>query len=110
MKKFFTVVGALTVLVFCVSCTRESEFEIYGSINGRIVDTETGEPVFNASVSLAPMRKTQTTRNDGWYEFIDLDPDYYTITVQANGYNTNRKSVMVKAGERADGDVPLTRE
>jgi uncharacterized membrane protein len=107
MKKILTVVGVLTVLVFCVSCTRESEFE--GSIYGVIIDL-TGEPISNASVLLTPTGKTQTTGSTGHYEFIDLDPGQYTVTASASSYKTDRKTMAVKAGERVNADFRLNGE
>ncbi|MBO5819159.1 MAG: carboxypeptidase regulatory-like domain-containing protein, partial [Bacteroidales bacterium] len=39
------------------------------------------------------------TGSDGLFEFNDLDAIQYTVSVQANGYATDRKTITVIAGE-----------
>jgi len=78
---------------------------LYGVVN----DSETGDLISGASVVLSPGGKTKTTGTDGRYEFLDLDPQQYTITVQKTGYQTNRKTVTAVVGEKTEANIPLTK-
>ncbi len=82
--------------------------EIFASLHGVVSDSDNGEPIVNASVVLSPGGKSKTTGSDGRYEFNDLDPQQYTITVQKTGYQTNRKVITAVIGETAEGNVTLT--
>ena len=90
-------------------CKKEYE-ATYASIYGIVNDSETGELIAVASVVLSPGGKTTTTGTDGRYEFKDLDPQQYTITVQKTGYQTNRKTVTAVVGESTEANVPLTKK
>jgi hypothetical protein len=105
----------ITLLLTCAllisaysGCSKE-EYNTYATLYGVVTDHETGEPIANASVALAPGGKTKTTGTDGSYEFQDLDPAQYTITVQKAGYQTNRKTVTAVVGEKTEANIPLTK-
>ncbi len=82
---------------------------MFATIYGVVIDHSTGDPISNASVVLSPSGKTKTTGTDGHYEFNDLDPQQYTVTVQKTGYQTNRKTVTAVIGEDAEANIPLTK-
>ena len=92
------------------SCTKDSE-EV-GLENGSIygIVTVTGEPLKGMGVSLffykLLLLKT-VTYDDGHYEFPDLKPGEYTITVEAEGYETFSTSVVVESGRQARADMQL---
>ena len=73
-------------------------YDYLGDIEGTIIDISTREPISDASVVLLPAIKTINTNSDGSFKFYDLDPGQYSITVQREGYQTNRKNVVVVAG------------
>ena len=107
MKKI-TIFTALLAMILCSSCAK-TEHNLFGGLYGVVSDHETGEPVTNASVVLSPGGKTKTTGTDGRYEFNDLDPQQYTITVQKTGYNTNRKTITAVVNEKTEANIPLTK-
>ena len=90
------------------SCCPGKEYNLYAALHGIIYDPTTDDPITNASVVLSPGGKTQTTGTDGHYEFIDLDPQQYTITVQKTGYQTNRKTVTAVISESTEANISLT--
>src|SRR6188508_856134 len=63
-----------------------------GRIAGRIVSADTGNPIRRAQVRLsAPeirVNRTDTTDNDGKYEFADLPAGRYRLQVSKTGYVT----------------------
>jgi hypothetical protein len=108
MKKVI-LLTACTLMMFCWNGCSKKEYDTYATLHGAVLDSDTSDPIAGASVVLSPGGKTKTTGSDGHYEFTDLDPAQYTITVQKTGYQTNRKTITAVAGEAAEGNVPLTK-
>ena len=46
--------------------------------------------------------KNKVTGSDGYFEFLDLTNQQYTITAQKNGYSTDRKNITTVAGDNAE--------
>ena len=108
MNKVIICAGCVILMLFCSGCAKK-EYDTYATLFGTVSDHETGDPIISASVVLAPGGKTTTTGSDGRYEFPDLDPQQYTITVQKSGYQTNRKTVTAVVGEKTEANIPLTK-
>ncbi len=107
MKKYLSLL-LLAFLVACTfsSCTKD-EVDIFSTLHGIVVDDLTGECIPGATVTLSPTGKTQTTGSDGRYQYPEIDPMQYTVTVQKPGYNTNRKIITVIAGEATEANITL---
>jgi hypothetical protein len=108
MKKIAILLGCALFIGAYSGCSKD-EPDVYATLYGVIADYETGEPVVGASVVLSPGGKTKTTGSDGAYEFPNLDPAQYTVTVQKMGYQTNRKTVTAVVGEKTQANIPLTK-
>jgi len=108
MKKIAILLSCVFLLGIFGSCTKD-EISMYSTLYGVISDHETGEPIPNASIVLSPGGKTQTSGTDGRFEFQNLDPMQYTVTVQKVGYQTNRKTVTAVAAEKTEANIPLTK-
>lgn len=113
MLKTKIVFGGLLGLLlaaFCLSsCSGTGDFDLYGSISGRITDVSTGEPLNAASVTIIPGAGTIQTSSDGVFYFSGLDEGQYTVSVQKNGYQPNRKNITVISGENLQVDIQLAR-
>lgn len=114
MKKriiaILSVVAIVAASLVGYSCTKDSE-EV-GLENGSIygIVTVTGEPLKGMGVSLFSYKSLllkTVTYDDGHYEFPDLKPGEYTITVEAEGYETFSTSVVVESGRQARADMQL---
>lgn len=92
-------------IIGCSKIEKEDPGTIYGIV------TVTGEPLKGIGVSLfvdeSLLLKT-VTYEDGHYEFSELKPGEYTITVEAEGYNKFSTTVMVESGRQARADMQLT--
>jgi uncharacterized protein (TIGR02145 family) len=97
----------LTVFFFSI-CKTPVEIELYGDLSGIITDAVTKAPIAGAIVTLSPSSASTSTGSDGKYSFTKLDPLEYKIQVTIEGYETNTKNLMVKAGETTTGDLSLT--
>lgn len=97
------------MLLTCItSCSSSDDYEIFAKIQGTVTDYQTGEPLSNASVTLSPSGLSQQTDVNGNYQFVDLDAQQYTITVQKSGYQPNRKTITAISGETQQVDIQLT--
>ena len=94
MKKIL----AFVFLFSCFSCN-PIEYDIFGTIEGTVVDSETFEPLGMASVDLSPGSKNVITSDDGKFVFADLDAQQYSLSVHKNGYESNIRTVKVLSGE-----------
>ena len=106
-----TILWALGLSIAClcaVSCGGKDVFDIYGSISGKVTDVSTGEPLNAAQVTLVPGANTIQTSSDGTFVFSGLEEGQYTVSVQKDGYQANRKNVTVVSGEASEVIVTLT--
>ena len=107
MKKYFSaLLLAITAVCTLSSCAKD-ELDIFSTIHGIVTDDATADCIPGATVTLSPGGKTQTTGSDGRYQFSEIDPMQYTVTVQKPGYNTNRKMITVVSGEATEANVTL---
>ena len=94
---------ALLAMVGCEPVT----YDVFSTVCGTVVDSETMEPIEGVSVVLSPSAKNQVTGADGRFEFTELTAVQYTITVQKSGYSTNRKLVNTIAGETTEAIITI---
>ena len=96
----------LMALLAMVSCEPVT-YDVFATVCGTVVDSETMEPIEGVSVILSPSGKNAVTKADGRFEFAELDAVQYTITVQKSGYSTNRKLVNAIAGETTETTITM---
>lgn len=107
MKVFKNKCLYLLVLLLVISCAKDEE-DLTGSIYGKVTDTQSGEVLHGATVTLTPGGISRTTGDDGTYEFLNLEPGQYQVEARKVDYVTNTKSVSVVTGKNAMGDITLT--
>lgn len=91
-----------------VTINGTEEQQTTGNVMGTISDyANANAPIAGATVTLASSGQSKTTGSDGRYEFKDLTPGTYTITVSANEYEGGQKDVVVEAGKTATCDFQL---
>ena len=84
-----------------------------GSIQGTVVDSATKAPVAGAAVALvAPTGNyTATTNGSGFFSFLGVTVDTYTLSIQYKGYDTVQQSGITITGDQtlSLGNVPLVK-
>jgi hypothetical protein len=105
-----------------VSLTEDGETEVVASdtleaaltivpenaIIGTVTDGDTGEPIEGAIVWLDEGPDTAETGADGYYEFLELEPDTYDVSVVADGYEPEtEEDVVLEAGDTQVVDFAL---
>lgn len=107
MKKILSIILCMTGLLVLSNCSKDEEITT-GTINGLVSDmTNANTAIPGATVTLSPLGLSKTTGSDGRYEFTDVAPGSYTISVSANNYQSDTKSVTVYAGQIATADFQL---
>ncbi len=76
----------------------------YVSVTGSVVDANSGEVIPNATVTLN--ETSATTDEYGAFIIEDVDAGSYTLTVEAEGYETAEESVEVTE-EGANVEIAL---
>lgn len=107
MKKIASLIFIMAAL--CMSSCATDEPDVFTTIYGIVSDAGTGEPIGSATVQLSPGGETKLTGTDGYFEFNDLTSQQYTITVQKDGYSSNRKSITAVAGEKNHVNITMTK-
>ena len=69
-----------------------------GTVSGRVTDSSTGNPIAGATVTVDAVA-SDTTSEDGYYWFVNVEPGVYMVAVSAAGYESLSESVTVLAGE-----------
>ena len=100
MKKVLILIVAIIPLIFssCAKRIVDTTITIYGTV----IDYETQMPLDGVSVTVTPGAKNKVTGSDGYFEFLDLTNQQYTIIAQKNGYSTGRKNITTVAGDNAE--------
>ncbi|GAB4321139.1 MAG: TonB-dependent receptor [Candidatus Zixiibacteriota bacterium] len=82
---------ALLTAVLCVLSATQTSWS--ATLNGRVTDAETGQPVIAASVSIAGTSIGTITNDDGRFELADLPDGSTTLIVHHVAYRPWRRTV-----------------
>ncbi|HEU4990645.1 MAG TPA: SusC/RagA family TonB-linked outer membrane protein [Gemmatimonadaceae bacterium] len=103
MKRLWFMTAAVSALLAAAAPLAAQRSD--GTVQGRIVDSTSQQPVVGASVTVGP--RTTLTRGDGRYS-ITVPAGTYTLEARTIGYAPRRQSVTVTAGETVTVDLTLT--
>lgn len=68
-------------------------------LSGRVTETETGEPVFSATVYLPDLDKGVLTDEDGYFQIKNLPRGSHKLVISSVGYSSNSSEVQIPASE-----------
>lgn len=110
MKKIFSMIAVCLIgIIAFTSCSEDNEV-LTGSISGLVSDyTNANSPIAGATVTLSGKGMTKTTGSDGRFEFVELEPGTYVVTVSANGFQPTTKQVTLYAGQSVMCDFQLSK-
>jgi hypothetical protein len=93
----FVAAGVLALTALLVGC-KEATFgpETFGSIQGRVLDFETGATLANAVISTSPPSSSLVTNESGEFTVESVAAGNYTITASRNGYQSGAVTVAVQ--------------
>lgn len=79
-----------------------------GKIAGRVIDSETGEPLVGANIFINSLSTGASTDINGYYFILNIPPGEYEVTASYIGYQSLKKAnVSVKVDKTTDLDFEL---
>lgn len=86
------------------------EPERFGTVQGQVLDRETGGPVAGASVTTSPATGAFITDAEGTFSAGQVLTGSYTISANRLGYDPNTVTVAVREGETTNASFFLAKE
>ncbi len=97
---------AMSLLWFMLT-NPQAQQTLNPSIRGIVVDARTNAPIADARVTLIEAGQTAMTAADGRFEFVNVPPRTYSLTVSTIGYIFVRRRVEAASNTNLDLTVPL---
>jgi len=94
----FLAVMMLPALVMYPSSAEASALKVV-SLNGRILDSETGDPVSYVYLHLEEINRTATSDREGRFQISNLPQGTYTIYLHRIGYTDQKRTIDVDSEE-----------
>ena len=109
MKKPQNTITPRYIFLFLVVAAIQLKAQDAGFIDGKIVDAETGEPLFFANVFLANTTIGATTARDGYYRIKEIPPGAYELVAHHIGYELMTRKVLITGADslRCDFEINL---
>ena len=105
MKKLISITSMIfAVVILWNGCSKPEET---GTIYGNVIDVETSVPLSHVNVTLLPGGWIALTGVDGTYQFTDVKPGQYSLSVLKTGYVDLNDSHIIElaSGENVRCDV-----
>lgn len=102
-KEIIASAGSVSTVAFSIKPSSSK----YGSVKGVVKDYADGHLIENCQISLMPGGKSFTTGSDGSYIYHGLDAGQYSITFVKAGYDSETKTIEIRAGVTTTADVLL---
>ena len=97
MKRIFNIVILLTLSLF-VSCSEDTVDLIgLGTVTGRVVESDSFNPIENAKVTITPTNNAVFTDEDGYFIVENVEAGDYSLSAEKEGYLTNFEPATVTA-------------
>jgi hypothetical protein len=99
---------AITSILLLILCYHSSAVFAEGSIEGTVVDRDTGLPIAYCNVVIIGTGMGEMTNADGSYRIDGIPPGTYSIRIVIMGYETDERCrVDVRSGEVLDMSFEL---
>lgn len=110
MKQIPHILLLIVLAVLFLSCEKEEETQVLGSVCGIVVDKNTGKSIQNAGVELKSSGLKTVTGADGLFEFPKVEPNTYYLFVTKAGYKDFTSSEIVVKGNADPKKVDIQLE
>ena len=98
MKRAYKILIILTLGLF-ISCGEDTvDLVGLGTITGRIVESNSFDPIENAKITLSPTNNAVFSDADGYFRYDEIEAGEYSINAQKEGYLTNFEAATVTTG------------
>lgn len=108
MRNYYNINFVLVIsILFFIKCDDPPTVITTGSINGKIIDSNSSNPIEGVSITTLPKTTTQTSSKEGTYSYSIVDPGSYFIIAEKEGYGKNTIEIQVESREISNGDIQL---
>ena len=96
MKNFYFILTFLILFLLTSCADKPTETTTLGSVHGTVFDQSNNSELSGVTISIQNIGN-RTTNNQGYYEFLDLAENTYTIIAEKTGYVTETAQVEIEA-------------
>jgi outer membrane receptor for ferrienterochelin and colicins len=112
VKNFTKAARSAFALGLCVcvlaACTPDADFAGYGTVTGRVLDTDSLQPIPGATISIGNIISITAVIDQGGFVLRNVPVGTRTLTITATGWQPYRTSVtVVKNTPTSIGDIGL---
>jgi len=92
----FTIALLISLFVFG-SCTEDPfEPDITGTIEGKVLDAETNEPISNVTITTKPSTEVKLTDASGSFKIANVDTGEYNVIAEKKNYERKMLGILLK--------------
>ncbi len=106
MKKLTILILIFSSLIFFSCADKPTETTTLGSVCGTVFDQSNNSELSGVTISIQNIGN-RTTNNQGYYEFLDLEEDTYTLVAEKAGYVTETAQVEIEANTNKEVNFTL---
>lgn len=101
------IISVIFLFIISISCQKDEPVATNGTIQGRVTDKISNEPINGAAVTVKGNQIT--TGSDGTFTVSEIYSDTYQVSVAKPGYVSDAKSVVVSPEKVSRADFSLSR-
>lgn len=106
-----TFITILILPLLWLGCSKETVDPNYlGSIQGTVLNSQTGEPIISAEVTTNPGTDVVLTNENGQYSFEEVPTGNYSVTVKRDGFQTKTVRISVTEDRTTPADISLSKD
>lgn len=99
----------LSLGILITSCAKDTvEAELFGDIDGIVIDSETEEGIRNVSITTSPPSNAILTSDDGSFSIDNVPAGNTTIQARKSGFSNTSVSVSVRDNRVATARIVMT--
>lgn len=106
-SKSYCVLLVLGILWLLPQLSNASDIQ-NSTIEGIVIDADTGEPISYAYLFLEGIKRSQTSHSDGTFTFKDVPEGTYTLKMQRMGYKTQSRTIEVTSDDTVKVTLTMT--
>ncbi len=99
--------GLVAIVVFIITVTADLYSGVI-TVEGQIVDSESGNPVDNAVIRIPSAKKTIITDADGFFTIDSISPGEYHVNFSRLGYKSFQKHCIISADSLCGMAIKMT--
>jgi TonB-linked SusC/RagA family outer membrane protein len=108
-RSFSTLLTAVTTALFAFPLAAPLAAQATGTISGRVVDADNGQPVAAAQVTIAGTQFGRASGDDGRFTIANLPAGTHTVVVRRIGYQLQSRTVSLPANGALTVDFTLVK-